>query len=148
MQLWSAPAANCETVTPEGRVTYPGASLEDELPRPSCPSVFLPQQTSSPSSPVEHAWADPASTAPASNPVGRSTMTAYELLDPADELPSCPSELSPQHATVRFESTAQPNSSPIARASDSAETEVSSQSSNRSQTPSPSASTGVEDELE
>ena len=55
--------------------------------------------------------------------------------------------MSPQHATDRFESTAHPNSSPIARASDSAETEVSSQSSNRSQTPSPSASAGVEDEL-
>ena len=62
-------------------------------------------------------------------------------------MPSCPSELSPQHATELLDSTAQPNSSPIARASDSAETEVSSQSSNRSQTPSPSASAGVEDEL-
>ena len=76
MQLWFAPAANCDTVTPEGRATYPGASLEDEFPRPSCPSVFLPQQTRFPSSPVEQAWADPASTAPASNPAGRSTMTA------------------------------------------------------------------------
>ena len=55
--------------------------------------------------------------------------------------------MSPQHATDLLDSTAQPNSSPIARASDSAETEVSSQSSNRSQTPSPSASTGIEDEL-
>ena len=76
MQLWSAPAANCETVTPEGRVTYPGDSLGEEFPRPNCPSVFLPQHTSFPSRPVEQAWADPASTAPASNPAGRSTMTA------------------------------------------------------------------------
>ena len=47
-----------------------------------------------------------------------------------------------------MDSTAHPNSSPMERASDSAETEESSQSSKRSHTPSPSASTGVEDEFE
>ena len=68
-------------------------------------------------------------------------------MDPAEALPSCPSELSPQHATELLDSTAHPNSSPTERASDSAETEESSQSSKRSHTPSPSASAGVEDEL-
>ena len=56
--------------------TYPGVSLAEVVPLPSCPSVFLPQQTMSPASPSEQAWAVPASTDRASNPAGSSTSTA------------------------------------------------------------------------
>ena len=76
MQLWSVPVANWLTRTPEGSVAYPGASYAEEDPRPSWPAALRPQHASVPSSPVAHACAEPASTAPASKPAGSSTSTA------------------------------------------------------------------------
>ena len=78
-----------------------------------------PQQTSEKSSPTEQACPDPASMDDAVKPSGRSTNTAYSLSAPATLFPSCPSELSPQQATLPSDNNAHPNFSPKAKTSDS-----------------------------
>ena len=71
------------------------------------------------SSPIEHACLAPVSIVDALNPSGKSTITAYSLLVPTEVFPSCPSELSPQHATELFDNSEHPKFSPNANALDS-----------------------------
>ena len=56
--------------------TRTGELLCVVLPRPSCPSAFLPQHHSDPSVSTAQVWCDPAERAPASCASGRSTRVS------------------------------------------------------------------------
>ena len=89
-----------------------------QLPHPNCPSIFSPQQDTSPLSRMAQVWNLPAESATAVRPVPRLLVSVGVDLSDVPPLPNCPLLFSPQHDTSPLSRIAQvwPTPNPSATA--------------------------------